>query len=288
MKKTHIIAKNDDERMTVVLPVPKHSVWPTENIAYFCSTGKSGVKEFNGTYFPLLGVYKEDITPLPDKDRSITLVENYFVKVSSITFLKPTADKMQEWIFTLLRNYYESRGMLKEFQYTLNDIRDIMDVKVLKQLDAMYKEIDLIYRCLSSYFTTVWQVHFSVCLSDTFKSGVWLSQLKGFADYIKSMSPQRTPKKTRASRSKHSFKITDDASLTSDDVYVFLIRNDAQCDFTTLRETMPIEWYATRSSHIHDSLFKNAQSIEMSLRLAERLKHKGGSQKTRKKSLNVS
>lgn len=255
-----IIAKNDDERMTVILPVPTHQLWPAENIAYFCSTGQSGVKAFNGTYFPTFGVYVDDTTPIPDIDRSITLVENYFVKTSSVSFLKSTSDKMPEWIFVLLGQYYESKGMMEEFQFELKDLRDIMDVKQLKKLLAMYKEIDLIYRCLSGYFTAIWQVHFSVCLSDTFKSGVWLSELKEFADYIKlisvarrspksrSSSP-RPPKRTPKARS-NTFKITDNAPLTSDNVYAFLIRNEAQCDFTRLRESNPIEWYKTRSSHI--------------------------------------
>jgi hypothetical protein len=301
-----ILAKNDDERLTVILPVPKHSVWPTENIAYFCSTGKSRVEAFSGTYFPMFGVYVNEDTPIPDIDRSITLVENYFVKTSSIAFVKPTSDKMQEWIFVVLRDYYKSRGMSKEFQYELNDLRDIMDVKRLKQLLDMYQEIDLIFRCLSSYFTAIWQVHFSVCLSDTFQTGVWLSELKKFADFIKSISlahptkspktrsashspgknarsPKRTPKKMRKSRSVDRFTITDDQPLTSDNVYDFLIRNNAQCDFTRLRETIVIEWYKTRSSHMHDSLYKNLQSVEMYLKGAERAASiKGGTLKIRK------
>lgn len=284
-----IIAKNDDERMTVVLPVPAHRLWPAENIAFFCSTGQSGVKVFSDTYFPTFGVYVDDTTPIPDIDRSITLVKNYFVKISSVTFLKSTADKMQEWIYTVLRNYYESRGMSEEFQFTLDETRDIMDVTRLKQLVDMYKEMDLIYRCLSSYFTALWQVHYSVCLSDTFQSGVWLSELKEFGDYIKlisvprshrkSDSPRRTPKKTRSV----TFTITDNAPLTSDNIHAFLVLNGAQCDFTRLRESNPIEWYKTRTSHMHDSLFKNLQSVEMGLRIAAKVVKKGGTRKNKKR-----
>ena len=289
-----IIAKNDDERMTVVLPVPAHQLWPAENIAFFCSTGQSGVKAFSDTYFPTFGVYVDDATPIPDIDRSITLVENYFVKISSVTFLKSTSDKMPEWIYTVLRNYYESKGMTEEFQLTLDETRDIMDVTRLKKLVDMYKEMDLIYRCLSSYFTAAWQVHYSVCLSDTFQSGVWLSELKEFGYYIKlisvprrspksrshrkSDSPRRTPKKTRSD----TFTITDDAPLTSDNIYAFLILNDAQCDFTRLRESNPIEWYKTRTSHMHDSLFKNLQSVEIGLRSATKFVKKGGTRKNKK------
>jgi len=265
IRKVPILAKNDFERMTVVLPVI--GAWPAGNIAYFCSTGQSGVKEFDGTYFPTFGAYvNDDVTPLPHLDSSITLSENYFVKVSSLTFSSPSSERMQEWIYLLLRNYYDSKDLLLEFEYDLNKIRYIPDVTVLRRLYKMYKEITLIYRCLSSYFTEIWQVQLSICLSDTLNSGVWLSDLKGFADYVKSISPPYT--------------VTDDTPVTKVSDYDFLAGNGAQCDFTSLRE-MPMKWYVTRSSHMHDSLYKNLQSVEMSLRIAEKLQSKGG--KTRKK-----
>ncbi len=260
-----ILAKNDFVRMTVILPAT--GLWPAENIAYFCSTGKSGVKDFNGTYFPIFGSYIEGLTPIPDIGSDITLSENYLVKVSSLTFLRPASDKMQEWIYLLLEDYYKSRGIENLFRYSLDDVRYIRDITELRQLDSMYREMNLVYRCLSSYFTDVWQVKLSICLSDTLQTGVWLSQLKEFADYMKSISEPCT--------------IEDDISTTKMSEYDFLTRNNAQCDFTTLHE-LPIKWYATRSSHMHDSLFKNLQSIEMSLRIAERVKPKGG--KSRKKA----
>lgn len=267
---SRILAKNNSERITIVLPVPTHAtpIWPTRNIAFFCSTGQSGVAEFEGTYFPMLGVYVDDRTPIPYIDGSITLTKNYFVKTSSITFLKPTSSQMQEWIFTLLKNYYESENKLDLFQLSLNDVRDIRDAKLLKQLADMYNEMYLIYKCLSSYFTDIWQVYLSICLSDTLHSGLWLSQLKRFAGYMKSLSGD-------------SYTISDDTEFSSVDVYTFLTRNHAQCDFTTLRETLPpIRWYeVNKTSYMYDSLYKNLQSVEISVRSAERR----GGKKSRKK-----
>jgi hypothetical protein len=262
-----IIAKNDDERMTVILPVPHGHAWPAGNIAYFCSTGQSGVTSFDGTYFPTFGVYVDDATtPIPDKEESITLVKNYFVKTSSISFLSPKSDMIQEWIFTILSQYYSIRGMSELFTMTLARVRDIHDLTRLRQMDDMYKESYLIYKCLSSYFTDIWQVRLSICLSDTFGTGVWLGPLKDFAEYVKSLSEPCA---------------IEDARVTSDDVYSFLTGNHAQCDFRRLGE-LPVKWISSRSTHMHDTLFKNAQLIEMSLMAAERAL-KGGTRKSKKR-----
>jgi len=226
-----IIEKNDSDRRTVVLPVRSLFSWPTENIAFFCSTGQSGVESFNGTYFPMLGVYVDDrTTPLPDGmiDSSITLVRNYFVKTSSISFLAPKVSEMQEWIFTLLKDYCEDQVKLGLFQLSLNDIRGKTRTETeTRKLYTMYTHLDLIFRCLSSYFTDIHQVFLSISLSDTFQSGVWLSHLKSFADYMKRISGS-------------SYEIIDKKGITSDDKHFFLTRNSAQCDFTTLRETLPL------------------------------------------------
>ena len=187
-QETRILAKNDDVRMMVVLAVPEGSVWPAENIAYFCSTGQSGERAFEGTYFPTFGVYVDDTTPIPEIDESITLSKNYVVKTSSLSFLSPKSEMIQDWIFTILPEYYKTRGMSELFAKRLNEIRDIHDITVLRQVDAMYKESYLIYRCLSSYFTDIWQVRLSICLSDTLGTGVWLGPLKDFAEYVKSLS----------------------------------------------------------------------------------------------------
>ena len=263
-----IIEKNNSERRTVILPVPHGRVWPAGNIAYFCSTGQSGEGSFEGTYFPTFGVYVDDTTtPIPDKDESIKLVENYFVKTSSISFLSPKSAMIQDWIFTILPQYYARREMSELFAYSLAVVRDINDLTLLRKMDAMYKESYLIYKCLSSYFTDIWQVRLSICLSDTFKTGVWLGPLKDFADYLKNILEPCT--------------IEDGAQLTTDNVHTFLTRNNAQCDFTTLGEP-PVKWIDTKSTHMHDTLFKNGQLIEMNLGVAERVARKGG--KSRKKS----
>jgi len=276
---SRIISKNNSERITVVLPVPTHALWPSKNIAFFCSTGQSGVKEFEGTYFPTFGVYVDDRTPIPDIDASITLSKNYFVKTSSITFLKPKLAEMQEWIFTLLRNYYENEGKLDLFQLSLNDVRDIKGAKKLRELVEMYKEMNLIYRCLSSYFSDIWQVFLSIGLSDTLHTGVWLSQLNGFATYMKKLSGD-------------TYTISDKKTFTSVDVYTFLKRNDAQCDFTTLRKANPDRWYkVNHTSYMYDALYKNLQAVEISVRGAEKADEvkasKGGTRYKRKYTRKV-
>jgi len=250
-----IIEKNNTDRMTIVLPVRRLFSWPTENIAFFCSTGQSGVKEFDGTYFPTLGVYVDDrTTPIPAGtiDSSITLVRNYFVKTSSISFLKPKAVyELQEWIFLLLKDYCESEGKLHMFQMSLNDVRRDHDETVTRELHKMYKELDLIFKCLSSYFTDVRQVFLSIGLSDTFQSGVWLSSLKGFADYMKSLSG-------------NSYQIIDKTGIASDATFDFLGRNSAQCDFITLRETLPLNrlYQLKTTNYMYDVLYKNFQALD--------------------------
>ena len=259
-----IIEKNDSDRITVVLPVRSLFSWPTENIAFFCSTGQSGVESFNGTYFPMLGVYVDDrTTPLPDGmiDSSIKLVRNYFVKTSSISFLAPKVSEMQEWIFTLLKEYCESEVKLDLFQLSLNDIRGKTRTEIeTRKLYVMYTELDLIFRCLSSYFTDRNQVFLSISLSDTFKSGVWLSDLKGFADYMKRISGK-------------SYEIIDKKVITSDDKYAFLTRNSAQCEFTRLHETLPPTrlYKVNSSSYMYDVLYRNRRSLEIEVNALDRL-----------------
>ena len=259
-----ILEKNNTDRMTVVLPVHKFS-WPTENIAFFCSTGQSGVKEFDGTYFPTLGVYVDDrTTPMPAGTihSSITLVRNYFVKTSSISFLRhKEVYEMQEWIFLLLKDYCESQGKLDMFQMSLNDVRGKPRTETeTRQLTAMYKELDLIYKCLSPYFTDIGQVFLSISLSDTFGSGVWLSQLKGFADYMKSISGK-------------AYEIRDTKGISSDDTLRFLTRNSAQCDFTTLRETLspPRLYKVNTSTYMYDVLYRNYRSLEIEVNALDRV-----------------
>lgn len=260
-----IIEKNKTDRMTVVLPVRRSFSWPTENIAFFCSTGQSGIKEFEDTYFPTVGVYVDErTTPIPDGmiDSTITLVRNYFVKLSSITFLKPKqVVELQEWIFVLLKNYCESQGKLDLFQMSLNDVRGKTRTETeTRQLSAMYQELDLIFKCLSHYFTDINQVFLSISLSDTFGSGAWLSQLKRFADYMKSISG-------------NAYEIRDTKGISSDETYVFLTRNSAQCDFTTLRETLPPNrlYKVNTSSYIYDVLYRNYRSLEIEVNALDRV-----------------
>ena len=134
--------------------------------------------------------------------------------------------------------------------------------------------MNFIYRCLSSYFTDIWQVFLSICLSDTFHTGVWLTQLKDFSDYMKRLSGD-------------TYTITDTTAVTSMDEYTFLTRNHAQCDFTTLR-ALPVRWYkVNNTSYMYDSLYKNLQSVETDVRGAERadkfLEKKGGKSRKRKR-----
>jgi hypothetical protein len=136
---------------------------------------------------------------------------------------------------------------------SLNDVRGkTRNETETRQLSAMYTELDLIFRCLSSYFTDIHQVFLSISLSDTFESGVWLSPLKDFADYMKKISG-------------YSYEIRDKKGITSDDIYDFLTRNSAQCDFTTLRET-PTRLYKVNSlSYMYDVLYKNRRSLEIEI-----------------------
>jgi hypothetical protein len=244
-----------------IVIVERKGDWPTHNIAFFKSTGESNGKFkgiFANTFFPMLGCFVDkNLTPIdPRIDKSVTLSENYIVKLGG-TFpiiFKGDIKNIPNWIEPILSKYINYR-LGHELHISLQpiDIFQITDVDQLKMLKEIYSELFIIYTCLSTYFSSIWQVQLSIALSNTTQNGVWIKSLSIFATFL------GTP-----------YIIPVFGNIQNEESFLeYLQSNHAQCDLKQLSTDISI---IKPSRELDDGLTRNEQLIDQQLRIYEKRK----------------
>ena len=295
---SHVIVSFSDSKREIVI-INAVGEWPTSNIAFFKSTGSSnpGFEVFAGTFFPMFGCYKKGITPIDYSSvgKGVELSENYIVKPGG-TFpevFRGTIPSIPEWIMVLLDKYLKQELELiedhqalikhhlnqdyefKDFKLLRGKFSDAMrcstDIEKLKQLKEIYDTLNLIYKCLSNYFTSEWQVHLSIDLSKSTNTGFWIQKkLESFVAML-----HHTPYEI--------FELSPIKHIDESQLLNFLQTYIAQCDFhKVVGPTMVNQM----SPNLYNSLLFYSQIIQQIIDICKKEEERktGKRQKTGGKS----
>jgi hypothetical protein len=260
-----VISTGQFERDIVIIHAIEN--WPAKNIAFFKSTGESNSPEFKvfaDTFFPMMGCFvNHDDTPIIKQDSSLRLTENYIVKLGG-TFpsVRGTILHIPNWMIADLVEYVKTKPYP-----SIDEIDEIDDPDQLQLLLSYSDDLKTIFTCLSTYFTSIWQVKTSIALSLGSNTGVWTTPK--FHDFSMFLIEK--------------YKITEISELAfkpkDESLYNYLKSNSAQCELNL--------WYKVklfyRTPILYELLVLYPNHIHNKLHSINKRQKRGGKSKRKRK-----
>ena len=185
----------DSYRLLVSIPVNDRDLWPTDNICYFRTSGRSneGYEKFRGSWFPIAGIKDDSNMPdyLPDK------AHGFFIKM---VFITEDFETPPNWIYNLIMDYpiildedervlFENKSIItiSEFRSKILPIVNDFVNKKISVLNNRYERIALRVNSIIddafdnflTYFLYEWQAMLSLKIG----GGYWAVNTE-FTAYI--------------------------------------------------------------------------------------------------------
>ena len=282
--KIEVIARVICDREIVIMPAPAGSshdktYWPKPNIAFFKSTGESNGKFkgiFANTFFPMLGCFVNDETTPIDPSHQAVLSKNYIVKLGGTfpTIFRGDLKSIPIWIIEILLKYLKHKLCDPLFVNLTPPIipENLWDNPQLQALKQIYDELFLIYTCLSTYFSSEWQVYLSIALSNTTGEGVWVKEgrLKLFADFL------------FVTNTIQQFTVTPLDTIDPSDplplLYNYLVEKQAQCNFKSIPVHVKI---VDPPTILYKVLTRDPQIVDQQIRICEKQQERESRKKSR-------
>lgn len=225
------------ERPMIILPNADESLmkFPTNNISFFRSTGRSNEKGFPGSWFPtpgIAGIATEEINRIYIDNGLEPLPLGKIIKGSDLTNGRNKFKHIREWAAEMLMIYctkfvafdYQSINTLANI-YRITTPENVVALETLMEgyelINSFLKDIVYI---IDSYFLTSWQLAISAILG----KGIW-DKYPEFCDFVKSYVSERqdmTSSMTYLGR----FSLKNIATIPreNEEVAAFLLSNCAQ------------------------------------------------------------